>query len=585
MQHGLNKMGLCPGAALWPLLTGLSCLLTLALLLTCGGGEARPANLRPAPVQAPASTTAWSFAVMADSQWLAPDDGHNPDEVSIGIINQLNAEFIRHQVKFVIEAGDLTNTGSKHSLDLRATFSQALYNAGIGFFPLRGNHESTAAAAAEFLRVFPQTQTGRHNATPEDAFLAMDEGELRPGPRIGTPFQMGGGFSSPSATLRGLSYAFDHANARFVLLDQFTPADGSRNRIAAQQGWISATLASRPAGTHAFVLGHKNLISPYQPDSLFGQFPADALDTTFAAQDAFVRSLADHGVRYYIHGHDHFHERVRVSASDGSGRAVTAIFSAASSSTAKVPRAARRWWDPAQVPGYGRSIASQEVNTVGYYIYTVDGPRVTVDYHAATLDSDFDPEGDFGSGEFTISTTPSLAFSLRESFGYGLDGRTFQIPRGASYAAITDAFGGTTARVLGGLNEDRALDYSGATLTKAVDTGWQEGSAGLYSPIFSLWGMGPLGSGQTPDTYVLSLSCDPKRVGLFLLEQGWVGITSPRGGLWANAVDLNQGGARAFVLGPWQEAYGLGTHGFDPATNTVWAVLNHAGTFAVAPLP
>ena len=573
----------------WPQWAALG--LVFLLNLSCGSGTApsgaiTAAPVRPAAAAAPDSTTAWSFAVMADSQWMAEDDGESPDEVPVGIINQMNAEFIRHKVKFVVEAGDITNTGTRTSLDLRATFTQALYNAGIGFYPLRGNHEPTAQAAAEFTRIFPQTRDGVNNATPLDAFVSTDDDDrLLPVQKSGALFQVGSNFSSPSQALRGLSYAFDFNNARFILLDQFTPPDGSANSIAAQQGWISSALASRPQGTHAFVLGHKNLICPYQGDSLFGSFPEDSVPVAFSAQDAFISSLADHGVRYYIHGHDHFHERVNVSTSDGSGKAVTAIFSAAAANEVKVPRAARPWWDPAQVPGYRRSIHAQQVNTVGYYVYTVDGPAVTVAYYAADLDSVFNPEGNWGSGDFTITKTPALAFRLRETFGYSLSGREFSVAQGDAYAGLGHSSGGTTATFLGGRHGSLAVDYSGAPLVKALNLGWQPGTQDLLSPVLNLWGLADLGDAGPPDTYVLSLTYDHKALNPGVAEQGWIGLATPLHGLWSNAVDGNQGGTKAFVKGPWLPSHGLGTYGVDPATGTAWAVLNHAGPFAVAPLP
>ena len=55
-------------------------------------------------------------------------------------------------------------------------------------------------------------------------------------------------------------------------------------------------------------------------------------------------------------------------------------------------------------------------------------------------------------------------------------------------------------------------------------------------------------------------------------------------GHWINAVDENFGGIESFILGAYDPnaGYGLGTYGFDPASNTFWAVLNHASEFAVA---
>ena len=59
---------------------------------------------------------------------------------------------------------------------------------------------------------------------------------------------------------------------------------------------------------------------------------------------------------------------------------------------------------------------------------------------------------------------------------------------------------------------------------------------------------------------------------------------SPRNekGYWVNAADMNQGGAKNFILGPYKPGYELGTHGTDLKTNTVWAIINYAGDFAAA---
>ena len=53
-------------------------------------------------------------------------------------------------------------------------------------------------------------------------------------------------------------------------------------------------------------------------------------------------------------------------------------------------------------------------------------------------------------------------------------------------------------------------------------------------------------------------------------------------GQWVNAVDVNDGGTRHFVVGPYKSTYGLGTYGVDPHTHTAWAVIDHGGKFAVA---
>ncbi len=47
---------------------------------------------------------------------------------------------------------------------------------------------------------------------------------------------------------------------------------------------------------------------------------------------------------------------------------------------------------------------------------------------------------------------------------------------------------------------------------------------------------------------------------------------------------MNQGGVKKYVAGPWKSGYELGTYGFDPKTNTAWAVINYTGDFAVTSL-
>jgi hypothetical protein len=56
-------------------------------------------------------------------------------------------------------------------------------------------------------------------------------------------------------------------------------------------------------------------------------------------------------------------------------------------------------------------------------------------------------------------------------------------------------------------------------------------------------------------------------------------------GTFTNAVNQNSGGTPAPVTGPWSASgnYPLGTYGVDTTSNTVWAVLNYNGRFAIVP--
>lgn len=527
---------------------------------------------------------AWKFGVMSDTQWIGNDDGKNPNSVAVGIINQINQRFIESGVKFVIQAGDLTNNGSTLALDTRATFAQALYNAGIGFFPLRGNHDPSQAAALEFQRIFPQTQNGGNNVTPPDALVTT--GNYGPPPaNTGAPFAIGKDFSSPTtssttAGLVGLSYSFVYNNARFVLLDQFTRTDGtgsgsanmSNNNIAEQQAWISRALSEKPGNGHAFVFGHKNLIGERHSDNLLGANP----DQNGPARNAFIASLSGNGVHYYISGHDHIYQRSMITSPDGSAK-VMEINGASDSSKFYIPA---RPSDNGANGGAAWEISLvQELNRIGYFIYTVDGPRVTVDFYSAAVNPTLD------SNEYTITSTPTLAFTKRETFGYSLNGREFLVPEGESYTVVQDGFEGTSARILDGVNRSIERDGSGRPLTKAVSTGWTSSSAadGLASIPLTLWGMaGGLGNTE-PDVYTLSMTYDDNKVPSVQVGTGSFGLaTKDAEGKWINAVDNNHGGSKKFVAGPWKPGYGLGTYGVDPSAHTAWAVINYAGDFAVA---
>ena len=126
--------------------------IVLAILVAVGSASAEP----------------WKFGVMGDTQWTCDTDptGANPNNVSKSIIDQINPQFIKAGVKFVIQVGDLTENGNDADIAERAAAAQPLIDAGIGFFPMRGNHETYAGPAnnfgiPQFQSSFPQTQSGR----------------------------------------------------------------------------------------------------------------------------------------------------------------------------------------------------------------------------------------------------------------------------------------------------------------------------------------------------------------------------------------------------------------------------------------
>jgi hypothetical protein len=277
------------------------------------------------------------------------------------------------------------------------------------------------------------------------------------------------------------------------------------------------------------------------------------------------------------------HDRSIVTTTDGSA-GVCQLVCASDSSKFYIPMNPSN--DVAfDVPAFGRTRQTpiaQELNTVGYYIVTVDGSNVTVDFYSAVVNPTY------SSGEYLLSTTPPMTFTKRESFGYSLAGKEFVIPQGASYTTVQDSYAGsgdaTTVKILSGTNANTAKDPSNRPYSLAVDTGWIPRTSGLLSDIVKLWGMEyDLGS-STTDTYTISLTLSLKK-DKGAANPGDLGVLKldASGTKWVNAVTSNAGGTPKFVEGPWKPSYGLGTYGRDFTSNppTAWAVINTSGTFSV----
>lgn len=602
-----------------------------ATMVMGGCGSSSSASTPVAGAAQVPTAQAFKFGIMADSQWLSADDGYNPNTSAVSIIRSLQQQFITHDVQFVIHCGDTcdqadngsptsTSTEAGYTVtdttaeDTRALFAQDLYNAGIGFFLHRGNHDDSVAA--EFARIYPQTQNGIMNATPSDIFsISNPDSKTQQTPaKSGSTFTIGSNFQSPSAStlnqagytgnLKGLTYSFDYQNARFVLIDQFTPADGkgpdgnaySINTTAQlQQPWISQALAGKPSGGHAFVFSHKGLITQQHQDVLFGPNPSTA---SAPGMDAFIRSMYNNGAHFYFCGHDHIHNRSIVStidgvtATDGTTANVTHILCSSDSSKFYVPNEN----DPSgnsPVPpltsnnyyycsGKRQTQLQQEVNTVGYYIVTVDGPNCTVDFYSAPVYPTYS-----ANTENKITTTPALNFTKRDSFGYSQNGKQFVLGSGQFFTAVSDkSSAGTTAKIIAGTNGilTKSLSATDPVFSVSVNTGWYAAHSNTSSDILALWGMAyNLGSDQT-DNFVLQMSFTPGSLTSTQLTSGSFGIASvDANGNWTNTVNNNFGaGNKAFIAGPWPTSgAAVGTYGVDTSTNTAWAVINHNGYFAV----
>jgi len=520
--------------------------------------------------------TAWKFGVMADTQWTTGDPaGQNPTSVAKSIIDQLTPQFIQAGVKFVIEVGDLADTGNDADETVRALAAKPLYDAGIGFFPMRGNHETYGVPTG-----------GNGYAIPILQSLYPQTQGLGPNLFGATNFSSPSSVSLALSELDGISYSFDYNNARFVIIDPWVTA--SRDFSAAgydfgysiteQQPWISSRLDKSTRGTdHAFVMSHQPLMAENHQDTMFQGYTNANPDM----QNAFFASLQDNNVKYFLCGHDHMNQHSIIASPDGLS-SVHELIGSSDSSKFYTPKSLtdKNWFGQKT----RETSVAQELYTVGYYIFTVDGANVTVDFYSDNHGG-WQSDGSYplGASRPDTNITPLFNFVKKQSWGYSQNGSEFLVAQGASYPTTPFTFSGTTAQFLAGTNSSTAKDYTNRALPHAVDIGWDAPTCETASAIMYLWGTADVGA-VSGDTVVVSMSFDPSSVTPAMLASGGFGLATQQdiSGNWANAVVQNVGGTAAFVLGPWNNSYGLGSYGVDPASNTAWAVVNHAGRFAVA---
>jgi hypothetical protein len=487
-------------------------------------------------VASPAFAEKFTFGVMGDTQWSGTDStGNNVNSVAVNQIKACNTQFVAAGVDFVVQVGDLGDNGSTASLQTRLAANTALNSAGIAFYGLRGNHEDNTACQTVFNSSYIPTSSAA-------AAVAVDAGSS--------------------------NYSVTYKDTKIVLLDILT-AD-STGAMDQATTWMGSQLSAADH-TQAFVFQHKNLLGQNHKDNAFG----GSNDANPTQQNNFISTLANNNVKYDISGHDHMDYRSTVTSPDGTAK-VQEIICASDS---------YKYYTPGTPFSSRDQSISEQLNKTGYYLYTVDGPRVTGKYFATTP---------LANGD--VAANP--IWTLTDKFGYSLNGTSKQVAQGGSYkmthsiAAGTsygeNGYVGTTMAILAGTNGATDKTADGRALTKDLEIGWASkanGPANAQSDVLTLWGMSNLGTVDQTDKFALSLSFAASSISADALSSYFIGSKDANGN-WVNSVDLNSGGTKNFVVGAYSDTYGLGTYGIDTATNTAWAVVNQTGgDFAVIPEP
>jgi hypothetical protein len=252
-----------------------------------------------------------------------------------------------------------------------------------------------------------------------------------------------------------------------MLLDQFDGFGSYYNStIPMQQYWIDDTLSHRPVSTHAFVFVHKNILGCNHKDNMFGSqipkydangnptidpkgnptFESDpgdcsgfvfyGTDTQKAAQKAFmyakqsaannfIASMQANHVNFVISGHDHQHYESLVTSPNGRSKVYQLITQSASS----------KFYTPVEPVSINNLPFQHDVGRIGYYIITVNGPLVIIDYY-----------GDSTGGSYYGLNGGSFNFIKISRIIYSLNGNEEPVVRGTSNSAMNG--GHAAGRVL-----------------------------------------------------------------------------------------------------------------------------------------
>jgi hypothetical protein len=269
------------------------------------------------------------------------------EPVNATVLSELADQIVSQQAEFVLVPGDLVYSGSLPNFQTWTNLMSKVYRAGIGVYPVLGNHDANDSAS--FIQVFG-------SSLPDNG----PAGEVN------------------------RTYAFTLDNVLILGLDTYV----NPGRI--NQAWIDSILGANTL-PHVFVFGHM---------PAFKANHADCLDDYPTQRDAFWTSLKNAGARVYFCGHDHFYDHMRVD--DGDAIAANDVHQfivgggGAPLYTTYAYDGANTIWSPVGV--------SHE-NQYGYTLVEVDGLTITMTAYHRTGANAYAPAGDVFT--YTVSTGPT----------------------------------------------------------------------------------------------------------------------------------------------------------------------------------
>lgn len=211
-----------------------------------------------------AAEHSWRFIVTGDSRSNGEHNG-----VNVPILTEIANEIVKRDVDFVLLSGDLV-VGSPEQEKIQSQLTtwmdvmKPVYDAGIGVYPIRGNHDTGGTKMSADSTAWNNIFTG--------PFALPDNGPQNE---------------------KNLTYSFTHKNSLIIGLEQYGHETHTIN-----QDWFEKQLAENKK-PHIFVYGHAPAFEVHHKD---------CLDDHPEKRDDFITALQNAGGRLYFAGHDHFYD-------------------------------------------------------------------------------------------------------------------------------------------------------------------------------------------------------------------------------------------------------------------------------------
>jgi len=286
-------------------------------------------------------TTKWRFIAVGDTRGDTPTT-----PINATIVSELADQIVGQQAEFVIIPGDLVYSGSLANFQTWTNTMSKVYAAGIGVYPVLGNHD----------------------ANDPNAFIQVFGADLPDNGPVGEVNR---------------TYAFAAGNVLIIGLDTYV----SVGRV--NQTWLDTVLAANTF-PHVFVFGHM---------PAFKANHIDCLDDYPTQRDTFWTSLKNAAGRVYFCGHDHFYDHMRVDDGDGDpGNDVHQFIVGGGGAplyTTYAYDGANTIWSPVNV---------FHENQFGYTVVEVDGLTITMTAYHRTGANAYAPSGDVWT--YTVAGPP-----------------------------------------------------------------------------------------------------------------------------------------------------------------------------------